>query len=118
MEELKDTFSLAILFAMGGGLISSIYVTAGQAKYSNNIKFLLILLSVILSATLADYLFEPKPWLYAGVGIFTGIAGAALLDAFKTIAPKLASRILHAAGDAAVSAVEHFNKKKKGDGNE
>lgn len=83
LDELKSTFSLAICFALAGGLLGSLFITFGQHREIRIMSLLMVILSVVISATLADYMFPPKPWLYAGVGVFVGMISSALLDAFK-----------------------------------
>lgn len=111
LDELKSTFSLAICFALAGGLLGSLFITFGQHREIRIMSFLMVILSVVISATLADYMFPPKPWLYAGVGVFVGMISSALLDAFKAAAPKLAARVIEAIGNVAVAIVEKFGKK-------
>lgn len=111
MDELKTAFSVANCFALAGGLLGAMFIALGQHKQIRNVTVLLIGLSVVMSATVADYLFPPKPWLYAGIGVFVGMISSALLDAFKAAAPKLAQRIIDVIGDIAVSIVEKIGKK-------
>lgn len=113
IEELKSTFSLAICFALAGSLLGSMFIVTEQNKGNRTVTFLVIVLSMVISTALADYMFEPNPWQYAGTGIVTGMASSALLDAFKAAAPQLASRIINAIGNIAVAFVEKSGKKEK-----
>lgn len=111
MDELRSTFSLSIYFALGGGLLSSLFMIGNQYKNERIMTVLLVLLSVVMSATLADYLFPPQPWLYAGTGIFVGMLSSALLDALKAMAPKLAGQVIHAVGDVVMGFIQKFGNK-------
>lgn len=111
IEELKSTFSIAICFALVGSLMGALFIAIGQHKEIRTITFLMIVLSMVISAALADYMFAPKPWQYAGTGIVTGMTSLALLDAFQAAAPKLAERIINTVGDVVVTIVEKFGKK-------
>ncbi|MDF7676085.1 hypothetical protein PT286_04960 [Neisseriaceae bacterium ESL0693] len=113
LDLFKNTFNLSVCFALMGGFLGSMTMMFGEHKYSKGMMILLVTLSMVLSATLADYLFPPaKPWLYAGAGILVGMISSALLDAFRAMAPKLAGQILDVAGAVVLGLVEKWGNNK------
>ena len=96
MELFEGTFSVAIVFAIGGSLLGSLIATDAK-RYGYVLSGLMVLAGIILSVGVADYFFSPThPWLYGGVGVFCGIVSPALLDALKGMAPKAIQRLINA----------------------
>lgn len=114
MEDLvKNTFSLAICFALTGGLLGSLLII-DYKRYGLFMTIVLVLMGMVLAASLNDYFFPPtRPWQYAGVGILSGIASMALLDAFKMAAPKLAKQVIKVLSVNLIKIIEYFFSNKK-----
>lgn len=93
---MNEAFTLANCFALGGGFLGAL-VVSDYKRYGVVLTLTFIVIGMVFAAAVTEYYFtQNHPWLFAGVGVFAGMASSSLLDAFKATAPKMAQKLINA----------------------
>ncbi|PIT41878.1 hypothetical protein [Snodgrassella alvi] len=93
---MNEAFTLANCFALGGGFLGAL-VVSDYKRYGIVLTLTFIVIGMVFAAAVTEYYFtQNHPWLFAGVGVFAGMASTSLLDAFKATAPRMAQRLINA----------------------
>ncbi|WP_367644734.1 hypothetical protein ABVF47_003315 [Snodgrassella alvi] len=93
---MNEAFTLANCFALGGGFLGAL-VVSDYKRYGIVLTLTFIVIGMVFAAAVTEYYFtQNHPWLFAGVGVFAGMASTSLLDAFKATAPKMAQKLINA----------------------
>ena len=112
-------FSPQITMALVGGLLGGLIMYDSNKKdYGSRLARLLLITSIILAGACSDYLLiEHKVislFIQMAGGIFTGVGGSCLMDAFRVFSPKLFTKLVNNVGNAAVDGVTLVIKKRTG----
>ncbi|WP_239323673.1 hypothetical protein [Snodgrassella gandavensis] len=93
---MDEAFTLANCFALAGGFLGAL-VVSDYKRYGTVLTVTFIVIGMVFAAALTEYFFtQNHPWLFAGAGVFAGMASTSLLDAFKATAPKMAQKLINA----------------------
>ncbi|MGE9547638.1 hypothetical protein [Snodgrassella alvi] len=93
---MNEAFTLANCFALGGGFLGAL-VVSDYKRYGIVLTLTFIVIGMVFAAAVTEYYFtQNHPWLFAGVGVFAGMASTSLLDAFKATAPRMAQKLINA----------------------
>lgn len=93
---MNEAFTLANCFALGGGFLGAL-VVSDYKRYGIVLTITFIVIGMVFAAAVTEYYFtQNHPWLFAGVGVFAGMASTSLLDAFKATAPRMAQKLINA----------------------
>lgn len=93
---MNEAFTLANCFALGGGFLGAL-VVSDYKRYGVVLTLTFIVIGMVFAAAVTEYYFtQNHPWLFAGVGVFAGMASTSLLDAFKATAPRMAQKLINA----------------------
>ena len=69
---------------------------------------------MFFAVAITEYFFtQEHPWLFAGAGVFAGMASKSLLDAFKATAPKLAKKLINGVCSRAEKIIGDTDDKQK-----
>ena len=110
---MNEAFTLANCFALAGGFLGSL-VVSDYRRYGIMLTVTFVIIGMVFAAAVTEYFFTQKhPWLFAGAGVFAGMASKSLLDAFKATAPKLAKKLINTVYNKAGIIVDDTNKKNK-----
>lgn len=110
---MNEAFTLATCFALAGGFLGSL-VVSDYRRYGVMLTVTFIIIGMVFSAAVTEYFFtQNHPWLYAGAGVFAGMASKSLLDAFKATAPKLAKKLINAVCNRAEKIIGDTDDKQK-----
>lgn len=92
---MNEAFTLANCFALAGGFLGSL-VVSDHKRYGVVLTITFIVIGMVFAAAVTEYFFmKSHPWLFAGAGVFAGMASKSLLDAFKATAPKLSQKLIN-----------------------
>ena len=92
---MDEVFTLANCFALAGGFLGSL-VVSDYKRYGTVLTIVFVVIGMVFAAAITEYFFmQEHPWLFAGAGVFAGMASKSLLDAFKATAPKLAKKMIN-----------------------
>lgn len=93
---MNEAFTLANCFALVGGFLGAL-VVSDYKRYGIVLTLTFIVIGMVFAAAVTEYYFtQNHPWLFAGVGVFAGMASTSLLDAFKATAPRMAQKLINA----------------------
>lgn len=93
---MNEAFTLANCFALGGGFLGAL-VVSDYKRYGIVLTLTFIVIGMVFAAAVTEYYFtQNHPWLFAGVGVFAGMASTSLLDAFKATAPRMSQKLINA----------------------
>jgi len=110
---MNEVFTLSNCFALAGGFLGSL-VVSDYRRYGVILTITFIIIGMVFSAAITEYFFtQAHPWLFAGAGVFAGMASKSLLDAFKATAPKLAKKLINAVCNRAEKIFNGDDKLKK-----
>ena len=112
-------FSPQIAMALVGGLLGGLIMYDSNKKdYGNRLARLLLVTSIVLAGACSDYLLTKHKvislFIQMAGGMFAGVGGSCLMDAFRVFSPKLFTKLVTNVGNAAVDGVTLVVKKRTG----
>lgn len=109
---MDEVFTLANCFALAGGFLGSL-VVSDYKRYGAVLTIVFVVIGMVFAAAITEYFFtQEHPWLFAGAGVFAGMASKSLLDAFKAAAPTLAKKLINTVCNRAEKIMGDTNNKK------
>ncbi|ORF28185.1 hypothetical protein [Snodgrassella alvi] len=104
---MNEAFTLATYFALAGGFLGSL-VVSDYRRYGVMLTVTFIIIGMVFSAAVTEYFFtQDHPWLFAGAGVFAGMASN------KATAPKLAKKLINAVCNRAEKIIGDTDDKQK-----
>lgn len=103
-----------IVFGMLGGLVGSV-ISSDIKRYGLRLSVLFIIVAVVTSAGMADYLSTTKGftiWWDFTANVFLGMIVGATIDVIRIVSPRLIEKIVVDVGDSTVDIVRDVVIKK------